>query len=106
MYVCLSVCPWLQELDPVFPAEFGFWHLGGDEVQYGCWENSDNGYMAKFMKANGIAADDYPGLQSYFEQKVGTARKGTVFPRGSTRVIVVSKTVPFLAVCLSVLEGD
>ena len=28
----------LGELDPLFPPEFGFWHLGGDEVQYTCCE--------------------------------------------------------------------
>ena len=44
--------------------------LKADACRYGCWQNSDNGYMAKFMAANGIAAGDYPGLQAYFEQKV------------------------------------
>ena len=44
--------------------------LTADACRYGCWQNSDNGYMAKFMAANGIAAGDYPGLQAYFEQKV------------------------------------
>ena len=28
----------LEELDPIFPPDFGFWHLGGDEVQYDCCE--------------------------------------------------------------------
>ena len=60
----------LAELDPIFPAEFPFWHVGGDEVRYDCWQSSDGGYVDKFMEAHGIAAGDYPGLQGYFEQKV------------------------------------
>ena len=60
----------LAELDPIFPTEFPYWHMGGDEVRYGCWNSSDGGYVQKFMKANGIAAGDYAGLQNYFEQKV------------------------------------
>ena len=31
--------------------------------RYDCWQNSDKGYMADFMKAQGISAGDYPGLQ-------------------------------------------
>ena len=40
------------------------------QVQYGCWQNSDDGYMAAFMASNGIAVGDWPGLQAFFEQKV------------------------------------
>lgn len=60
----------LKELDPLFPAAFPFWHLGGDEVPYSCWNNSDGGYIAAFMEKQGIAKGDFPGLQSYFEQRL------------------------------------
>ena len=60
----------VAELDPIFPAEFPFWHMGGDEVQYNCWRDSTDGYVDKFMKDHGINEGDYPGLQGYFEQRV------------------------------------
>ena len=39
-------------------------------MQYDCWQNSDDGYMAAFMKKHGLPTDDFPALQAFFEQKV------------------------------------
>jgi hexosaminidase len=60
----------VAELDPIFPAEFPFWHMGGDEVQFDCWRLSTSGYIDKFMQNHGIVAGDYSSLQGYFEQRV------------------------------------
>ena len=60
----------LAEVDPLFGDEFPFWHMGGDEVSYGCWRNSTGGYIDRFMAANGIAKGDYAALQAHFEQRV------------------------------------
>ena len=60
----------LATVDPFFSSEFPFWHLGGDEVEFGCWQHSEGGYIDAWMAANGIAKGDYPALQEYFEQRV------------------------------------
>lgn len=60
----------LTEIDPLFGDEFPFWHMGGDEVGYACWQNSTGGYIDAYMAANGIANGDYAALQSYFEKRV------------------------------------
>ena len=60
----------LAEVDPLFGDAFPFWHMGGDEVSYGCWRNSTGGYIDAYMAANGIAKGDYAALQSHFEQRV------------------------------------
>lgn len=43
-----------------------FIHLGGDEVEFYCWEANDN--ITKFMKEQNITT--YEGLESYYIQKV------------------------------------
>ena len=81
----------VAELDPIFPAEFPFWHMGGDEVQFDCWRLSTGGYIDQFMQDHGIAAGDYSSLQGHFEQRVIDivqalpSHKRTVshFPRGN-----------------------
>jgi len=60
----------LTEFDTFFPADFPYWHLGGDEVEYKCWKSSDGGYIDTWMREHGLAAGDYAALQSYFEGKV------------------------------------
>ena len=39
----------LADIDPLFGDEFPFWHMGGDEVAHGCWQNSTGGYIDAFM---------------------------------------------------------
>lgn len=39
-------------------------------MPYGCWNASDGGYIAAWMKGHGIGEGDFAGLQSYFEQRV------------------------------------
>ncbi|KAL1501005.1 hypothetical protein ABEB36_006411 [Hypothenemus hampei] len=43
-----------------------FIHLGGDEVDFSCWQQSDN--ITSFMKTHSIAT--YEALESYYIQKV------------------------------------
>ena len=42
-------------------------HIGGDEVAFGCWQS--NPAINSWMAANGIAAGDYAGLESYYVQR-------------------------------------
>ena len=60
----------LAEIDPLFGDEFPFWHMGGDEVAYACWQNSTGGYIDAYMAASGIAKGGYAALQAHFEQRV------------------------------------
>ena len=60
----------LREMDPLFPIDFPFWHLGGDEVAFDCWRQSDGGYIDHWMNANGIPPGEYSRLQEYFEQRM------------------------------------
>ena len=61
---CLNLQTLVGELDPLFGDEFPFWHMGGDEVSYGCWRNSTAGYIDTYMAANGITKGDYAALQA------------------------------------------
>lgn len=53
-----------QEIVNVFPDQYV--HLGGDEVDFDCWES--NPIITKFMNENNIT--DYSGLESYYVQKL------------------------------------
>jgi hexosaminidase len=52
------------ETGKAFPDAFA--HVGGDEVEMACWQNSTA--VAAFMQAHGIAT--FPQLQLYFEARV------------------------------------
>ncbi|CAG9813344.1 unnamed protein product [Phaedon cochleariae] len=54
----------LGEVSETFPDQYI--HLGGDEVDFDCWESNAN--ISKFMKKENIT--DYKGLESYFVQRV------------------------------------
>lgn len=48
----------LRELDPIFPAEFGFWHLGGDEVQYDCCEYATPSRLLRWSHLQKFISED------------------------------------------------
>ena len=52
------------EVQGAFPD--AFFHIGGDEVEMACWQNSSN--VAAFMAAHGI--DTFAQMQLYFEARV------------------------------------
>jgi hexosaminidase len=56
----------LVELTGIFPDNF--LHVGGDEVKYGCWNESDA--IVSWMAANGFASGDFYGLEQMFFQKI------------------------------------
>lgn len=53
------------EIAATFPD--AYMHIGGDEVSFDCWKS--NPAINSWMAANGIAAGDYAGLESYYVQK-------------------------------------
>eukprot|EP00051_Salpingoeca_urceolata_P012086 m.150177 g.150177 ORF g.150177 m.150177 type:complete len:553 (-) comp17370_c0_seq4:2308-3966(-) len=55
----------LGELNALFPDTF--FHLGGDEVSYACWAESQR--VAEFMKQRGWGKD-YAKLQTYYESRL------------------------------------
>lgn len=57
----------LGELAGLFPDSF--LHLGGDEVKYGCWNESAS--IKAWMVENGLAVDDFYGLEQLFFKEVG-----------------------------------
>lgn len=52
------------ELNKVFPERY--LHIGGDEVDFGCWSSSEK--IKQFMKDNNITS--YAQLEDYFEERV------------------------------------
>ncbi|KAG5868152.1 Beta-hexosaminidase subunit beta, partial [Gonioctena quinquepunctata] len=54
-----------EEVNETFPDEFV--HLGGDEVEFECWESNSN--ITKFMEEKNITGD-YKALESFYIQKV------------------------------------
>lgn len=53
-----------KEIHDVFPDKY--LHLGGDEVEFGCWESNDN--ITDFMRTNRISS--YPQLEAYYIYKL------------------------------------
>ncbi|XP_040478122.1 beta-hexosaminidase subunit beta [Ursus maritimus] len=66
-----------KEVSTVFPDQFV--HLGGDEVEFTCWES--NPEVIAFMKKKGFGRD-FQRLQSFYIQKllgiVSTVNKGAI----------------------------
>lgn len=66
-----------KEISWVFPDQFI--HLGGDEVEYDCWETNPN--IQTFMKQKGFGTD-FKKLESFYIQKllniVSTVKKGSI----------------------------
>eukprot|EP00071_Canis_lupus_P036920 XP_022270477.1 beta-hexosaminidase subunit beta [Canis lupus familiaris] len=66
-----------KEVSAVFPDQFI--HLGGDEVEFKCWES--NPEIRDFMKWKGFG-EDYKKLESFYVQKVldiaSTVNKGAI----------------------------
>nr|XP_025839501.1 beta-hexosaminidase subunit beta [Vulpes vulpes] len=66
-----------KEVSAVFPDQFI--HLGGDEVEFKCWES--NPEIRDFMKWKGFGGD-YKKLESFYVQKVldiaSTVNKGAI----------------------------
>ncbi|XP_053444723.1 beta-hexosaminidase subunit beta [Nycticebus coucang] len=54
-----------KEISKVFPDEFI--HLGGDEVDFNCWESNPN--IRDFMKQKGFG-EDFRKLESFYIQKL------------------------------------
>ncbi len=63
VYVFLETL--VAEMADLFPDRY--FHLGGDEVDYSAWEDSDQ--VNEFMQARGM--EDYTELQAYFVQRYG-----------------------------------
>lgn len=57
----------LSELTEQFPDLYV--HLGGDEVKYGCWNESSS--IKTWMHNNGFEAEDFYSLEQYFFENVG-----------------------------------
>lgn len=57
----------LQELAEIFPDQY--FHLGGDEVKYGCWNESES--ITTWMKSHGMK-DDFYALEQLFFERVGS----------------------------------
>lgn len=57
----------LDELSELFPDLY--LHLGGDEVKYGCWNESAS--IKAWMQEHGLAAGDFYSLEQLFFEKVG-----------------------------------
>ncbi|EPQ02605.1 Beta-hexosaminidase subunit beta, partial [Myotis brandtii] len=66
-----------KEISWVFPDRFI--HLGGDEVEYDCWESNPN--IQTFMKQKGFGTD-FSKLESFYIQKllniISTLKKGSI----------------------------
>jgi hexosaminidase len=58
----------LSELTGLFPDTF--LHLGGDEVKYGCWNESVS--IKTWMIEHGLPSDDFYGLEQWFFKEVGS----------------------------------
>ena len=57
----------LEELSQIFPDSF--LHLGGDEVKYGCWNESES--IKAWMKEHELEENDFYSLEQLFFDRVG-----------------------------------
>ncbi|CAK6444316.1 unnamed protein product [Pipistrellus nathusii] len=71
------LCKLFKEISWVFPDQFI--HLGGDEVEFECWESNPD--IQKFMKQKGFGTD-FRELESFYMQKllniISTLKKGSI----------------------------
>lgn len=56
----------IMELVQIFPDKY--LHVGGDEVKYGCWNESET--ILKYMNQHGYAAGDFYSLEQTFFGKI------------------------------------
>lgn len=58
----------LLELTAIFPDQY--LHVGGDEVKYGCWNESES--ILSWMSEHGFADGDFYGLEQMFFDRIHT----------------------------------